>query len=77
MVPASPIFSYVSASDPTSQSHDSSEESMTPKGIPNPHYKPPNPVPCVPYDPDLEPSWSDYSLSESSDSLDDNYYKWR
>ena len=50
---------------------------MTTKLNPKPRYYPPNPVTNVPYDPDSDPSFSDSSLSDSSDSSDDEYYKQR
>ena len=50
---------------------------MTHKANPKQHNNPPNRVPNVLYDPDLEPSLSDSSLSNSSDSSDDEYYKQR
>ena len=49
---ASPMFTDGSASDPPLPTHDSSAESVTPKGNPNPRDNPSNPVPCVPDDPD-------------------------
>ena len=48
---------------------------MTPKGNPKPRKNPTNMVPSVPADPDSDPSFSDSSLSESSDSSDEDYYK--
>ena len=71
------IFTYWSASDPPSPSHDSSAESVTSKGNPKPSKNPPNLVPNVPDDPYSDPSLSDSSSSESSDSSDDEYYKQR
>ena len=68
LVPASPIFTYGKSSDPPSPSHDSSEESVTPKVITKPRDNPPNIVPNVPADPDLDPSLSDLSSPDSSDS---------
>ena len=38
---------------------------------PKPHNNPPKPAPNVPADPDMDPSLSDYS---SSDSSDGEYY---
>ena len=65
-VPDSPIFFYGSASDPLSQSINSSSESVTPKGITKPHDKLLNTVLYIPSDLDSEPSFPDYSSSESS-----------
>ena len=76
-VPASPIFTYGTTSDHRSPSHDSSAESVTPKGNPTSYNKPPNPVRKVIADPDSDPSSLDSSLSDSSDSSDDEYYKIR
>ena len=76
-VQASQIFNYVSESDPSSPPNDSSSENVTPILNTKPHYKPPNPVPNVPDEPDSDPSLSYYSSSESSDSSDDEYYKQR
>ena len=70
LVPAAQIFTY-ETSDPPSPSHDSSSESVTPKGNPITRKDPPNPVPNVPSDPESNTSLSDsYSLS-LSDSSDD------
>ena len=66
-----------SESEPPSPPHDSSVESVTPKGNHKPRNNPPNPVPNVPSDPDSDPSLSHHSLSESYDSSDDEYYKLR
>ena len=77
LVHASLIFSYGSASDPPSPSHDQSAEIVSPKGNPKPHNNPPIPIPYVPADPYSYPNLSDSSLSGSSDSTDENYYKWR
>ena len=74
-VPASQIFLYGSASDPLSLLHDSSSEIVTPKVIPNQCSNPPNPLPYIPADPDSDPSFSDSSLSNSSDSSENEYYK--
>ena len=68
---------YESARDPTLPSHDSSAESVTPKGIPNPCNNPTNPLPYVPDDLDSDPSLSDSSSSDSSDSSDGDYYNQR
>ena len=76
-VPDPQIFTYGTASDPWSPSHDLSAESVTPKGNPTPWNKPHNPVPNIPSDPDSDPILSDYSLSDSFDSSEDEYYKWR
>ena len=76
-VPASPIFTYGRASDPTSLSHDSSAESVTPKVNPKPFDNSLNTVPNLPEDPDSDPSSSDSSLPDLSDSSDDKYYKQR
>ena len=74
-VPASTIFSYGIPSDSPSPSHDSSLESVTPKGNIKPRNNPPNPVPNVPSDTDSDPSLSDYSPLGSSNSSYDDYYK--
>ena len=58
-----------------SSSGDLSSESVTPKVIPNTRNNPPNLVLYVPAEPDSEPSFSYSSLSESSDSSEDEYYK--
>ena len=50
---------------------------VTPKGNPTPRNNPPKPAPNVPDDPDSDPSLSDCSLSESSNSLDGEYSKQR
>ena len=60
----------MSANDSPSPPYDSSAETVTPRGNPKPRKKQPNPVLKVPYEPDSDPSLSDYSLSESSDSSD-------
>ena len=72
-----PIFTYESANDPPSPPHDSSAESVTPKGNPKPRNNQPNTVPKIPAEQDSDPSWLDYSLTESSNSSDDAYYKQR
>ena len=77
LVPASPIFTYVAASDPPSPQHDSSAERVTPKVNPTPLNNPPNPVPNVPADPDSDPSLSDSYSSDSSESSHGEYYKRR
>ena len=71
----SPIFTSRSTSEPLSPPHDSLAESVTPKGNPKPHNNPPNPIPNVQSDQKLNPSLSDYSLSDLSYSSDDKYYK--
>ena len=76
-VHASPIFTYKGASDPLSSPHYFLEKSVALKINLKPHNNPPNPLPNVPADPDSDPSFSDSSLSKSSDSLDKNYYKQR
>ena len=76
-VPASPIFTYGRASDPPSLSHDSPEESVTPKVNPKPFDNSLNTVPNLPEDPDSDPSSSDSSLPDLSDSSYDKYYKQR
>ena len=48
---------------------------MTPKGNHTPRNNPPNLVSNVPAEPDSDPSLSYYSLSDSSDSSDGEYYK--
>ena len=48
---------------------------MTPKGNPIPHNNPPNMVPNIPTDTVSDPSLSDSSLLDSSDSSDDEYSK--
>ena len=75
-VPAQQTFTY-STSDPPSPSHDSSAESVTTKVNLTPHNNPHNPVPNVPADPGSDPSSSDFTLSDSSKSSDDEYYKQR
>ena len=75
LVLASPIFTYGRASDPPSLSHDSPEESVTPKVNPKPFDNSLNTVPNLPEDPDSDPSSSDSSLPDLSDSSDDKYYK--
>ena len=47
-VHASQIFNYGSASDPRSSPHDSSAESVTPRGNAKPHGNPFNPAPTIP-----------------------------
>ena len=51
-VPAPQIFTYGKSSDPRSTSHDSSAESVTPKGNPTPHNNPPNLLLKIPDEPD-------------------------
>ena len=75
LVPASPIFFYGSASNPSSLLYDSSAEIVTPKVIPKLPNKPPNPVLYLIAEPDSDPSSSDYSLSESSDSSGGKDYR--
>ena len=58
-VPAPPIFTYETASDPQSPSHDSSAEIVTPKVNPIPNNNPPNLAPNIPAEPDYGPSLSD------------------
>ena len=77
LVPASPIFNYVTASDPQSPSHDSLAESVTQKVNPTPRNNNHNLVPNVPDDPDSDPSLSDSSLLGSSYSSDDKYHQIR
>ena len=77
MAPSSPIFSYGGASDPPPLPHDSPEEIVTPKEIPKPHNKPPNPVLYEPADPDSDTSLSNSSSSEPYDSLYDDHHKRR
>ena len=62
-------------SDPPSPSHDSSAETVTPKGNPTPRKNPPNPVTNVPADPDSYPGSSYSSWSNSFDSSEDDYSK--
>ena len=76
-VPAPRIFTYGTASDLQSPPYYSSVESVTLKGNPTPHNKPHNLVPNVPFEPEPYPSFSDSSLSDSSDSSDGKYYKQR
>ena len=59
LVHTSPIFLRGIASDPPSLLHYLSAESVTPKGIPKPHDKPPNMVPYVPTRQDSDPILSD------------------
>ena len=68
LVNASLIFTYGSASDPPSPSHESPEESVTPKVITKSQDNPTNSVPYLPYDLDSDPSSQYSSSSESSDS---------
>ena len=68
------IFTYGKI-DPPSPSHESSAQIMTPNGNPMPHNNPHNPVPNVPADLDADTIFSYSSLSDSSDSSDDKYYK--
>ena len=77
LVPASPILLYGSTSDPPSPLHDTSAESVTPERNTKPHKNPPNLVPYVPDEPNSDPSLSDYSFSDSSDSSENEYYKQR
>ena len=51
-VPSPCIFTYGTASDPRSPSHDSSVEIVAHKSNPTSFNKPPNMLPKVPYDPD-------------------------
>ena len=60
-VHASPIFTYGSASNPSSPSYYSSEEVVTPKGNPKPCNNPPNTLLYVPAYLDSDPSFSYYS----------------
>ena len=71
------IFNYDIVSDPPSPLHDSSPEIVTARVNTKPRKNPPNPVPYVPIDPNSDPSLSDSSLLDSSDSSDDEYYKQR
>ena len=77
LVPAPRIFTYGTAIEPQSPSYDSSEKSVTPKGNPTPRNNPPNPVTNIPYEPYSEPILSDYSLTDSSESSDDECDKIR
>ena len=74
-VHASPIFTYLGASDPPSLSHNSLAEILSPKVNPKPRNNPPNTVLYVPSDLDSNPGLSDYSSSESSDLSDGEYFK--
>ena len=56
MVPAPLIFIYGTTRDPQSPSHDSSAETMKPKGNTTPRNNPPNMVPKVPPEPYSDPS---------------------
>ena len=76
-VQALPIFTDGSASDPASPPHDSSAESVTPKGNPNPNDNGPNIVPNVPADLDSDPSLSNSSSSDSSNLSEEDYYERR
>ena len=76
-VPSSPIFLYVSASEPPKLSHESPEVIVTPKEITKPRNKPPNLVLYVPADSDSNTSLSNSSSSEPYDSSDDEYYERR
>ena len=72
-VPAPQIFTYGTASDPQSPSHDSSSETVTPEKNPMRRKIPTNPVSNIPNDPDSDPILSDFSLSDSSDPSDNDY----
>ena len=76
-VPDPRIFTYGTASDPQSPSHNSSAENVTPKGNPMPCNNPPNLAPNTPSEPDSDSSSSDSSSVDSYDSSDDEYYKQR
>ena len=69
-IQASSIFTYGIASDPPPPPHDSLSESVTSKGNTKQHV---NTFNTVPSDQDSDPSLSDYSLSESSDSSYNEY----
>ena len=58
-----------------SPSHESSSESVTPKGNPTPCNNPPKLVLNIPPDPYLDLSLSDFSLLNPSDLSDNDYYK--
>ena len=55
--------------------HDSSEESVTPKFSPTPLNNPPKLAQNIPAELDSDPILSDSSLSDLSDSSDDDYSK--
>ena len=74
---ASPIFTYGGESDPPSPPNDSSSVSVTPKGIPKPRNNPLNLVLYVSDYQDSEPSLSDSSSLNSSNSSDNDCYKQR
>ena len=76
-VPAPRIITYGTASHPQSPLHNSSAETVTPRGNPRTRKNLSNSVPDVPAEPDSDPSYSDFSSSDSSDSPDDTYYKRR
>ena len=75
LLPAPWKFAYGKVRDPPSPSHDSSAESVTPKGNPMTRNNPPNPVPNVPVDPDSDQISSDSYLSDSSESSENKYFK--
>ena len=74
-VPSPKIFPHGTTSDPPAPSHESSEESVTPKANHMPRNSSPNAVSSLPADPDSDQSFSYSYLSDSSDSSDDNYSK--
>ena len=76
-VPVSSIFTYGKASDPLSQSHDSSAYIVTPKENPTPCNNEPITVTNIPADPYSDPSLSYYSSWDLSDSSDNEYNKLR
>ena len=71
------IFTYGKPSDPPPPSYDSSEESVTPKVNHTPHNNQHNTIQNVPANLDSDPGFSDSSLLDSFDSLDDDYSKRR
>ena len=71
------FFTYGKTSDPLYSSYYSSAESVTPKNNSTPRNNTFNLLPYVPSDPYSGPSLSDSSLSDSSDSLDDEFSKPR
>ena len=77
LVPTTGIFTYGTASDPRSPSHEPSTESVTPKGNTTLRNKPPNLLPNVPAELYSEPSSSNYSSSDLSDSSYGEFYKRR
>ena len=62
LVPAPPILTFGTVSDPRSSLHDTSAEIVIHKGNTTSHNNPPNLVTNIPADLDSDPSFSDSSL---------------